>query len=675
MDTLFGAQVSPKTMAQAPTSNEPFVLNGTKADAAGDTANCNADAINPSKAEQIRQKYAEEREKRLRPDGLEQYIGLSNTDDQSLKRLLHDQWDDGTTPSLPLEEGARYKIVIVGAGIGGLLFAVRLQDMGFKPEDMVIVDSAAGFGGTWYWNRYPGLMCDTESYIFMPLLEETGYMPKHKYAYGQELREHANRIAERWSLTDRAMFRTRFEQCAWNDETLEWTVDLTQRPPGGHSISAKIHADFVILCPGPLNRPKILRLPGVGTFQGQSFHASRWDYSVTGGTQEKPDLTNLQDKRVGIIGTGATSVQAIPHLAKWSKQLYVFQRTPASVDVRNQRPTNLQDWAEVTRPGAGWQLARKPQFQHLHLPPSHRAPRSTWSLTDGPTSQSMSVLSGGPTHVTMDNIAEYTAAIHARDLVRSERIRARVDQIIKDANAASKLKAWYSAWCKRPAFHDDYLPSFNLPNVTLVDTNGKGVQRITDSGLVANDTHFPLDVLIFASGFELKPGQSPGASTNARVFGRGGMCLDEKWVDRLSTLHGLMTSDFPNLFFTGFVQSGFSPNYTTCLETSARHTAFLIAECAKRAGPEGRKVVMEPTPEAERAWEKRIAAGALIRAPVVGCTPSYWNAEGKLDQTTPEEKEKRRGAGPCPRGMNDFMDVLQEWRDAGDFGDLRIDVV
>ncbi|EFW16656.1 monooxygenase [Coccidioides posadasii str. Silveira] len=653
--------------------SEESLANGTKPHPVVETANVSSNGFSASKIQNIHQKYAEERSKRLRPDGMAQYINLTTTENQSLKRLLEDKWDDGSAPSLTLEEGAHYKIIIVGAGYGGILFAVRLLDAGFKPKDIVIVDTAAGFGGTWYWNRYPGLMCDVESYIYMPLLEETGYMPKHKYSYGEELREQANRIAKNWSFADRAMFRTMFQRCCWNEDTRTWAVEMTQQqPPNSQPVSAKVHADFVALIPGLLNRPKISNFAGLETFQGQGFHAARWDYKITGGSQEDPTLTNLQDKRVGIIGTGATAIQAVPQLAKWSKHLYVFQRTPSSVDVRNQRATDPEEWAQKIATGPGWQMARNRNFISMA---SNAKPRPSvdmvsdgWSAFPG-----FCALTGGPNAVTMENVADHVAEMHSLDLPRSERIRTRVDEVVQDKKVAENLKPWYAGWCKRPGFHDEYLQAFNLPQVTLVDTGGKGVQEITKTGVVANGEHFDLDVLIFAMGFDISGRQSPAFRSGAQILGRGGQCLDEKWSRGIATLHGITTNGFPNFFFVGPSQTGVSPNYTPTLDTLARHVAFIISENLKNAGDRG-KVAIEPTRAAEEAWAARIKAGAAVLAPVAGCTPSYYNGEGGKDKLSAEEKLAGAAAGPWPLGLNSYMDLLQEWRDTGDFSGFDISV-
>ncbi|RAH70573.1 flavin-containing monooxygenase [Aspergillus aculeatinus CBS 121060] len=644
------------------------------------TASPSLPDISPSEMQKIQQRYAEERDKRQRPEGLSQYISLASAEDPQLKRLLHDPWDGGTSPSVSLEEGARFKVVILGAGFGGLLFAVRLLQTGcLRQEEIVLVDVAAGFGGTWYWNRYPGLMCDIESYIYLPLLEETGYIPKRKYASGEEIREHAQRIAAHWSLEDRAMWRTQVNQCSWSDEAAEWSLDMTQFPPPldndgtkGESFSATVHADFVILAPGPLNLPKVSDFAGFDSFQGSRFLASRWDYDVTGGSPETPVLSRLGGKRVGIIGTGATGIQIVPELAKWCQQLYVFQRTPAQVGVRDQRSTDLDEWTKNVATGPGWQMARFRNFVSFTC--DTQPPPPIDLVADGWTSfRSLQVLGGGGSPPSMEEIPAHITKMHAFDLPRAERIRARVDEIIHDRTVAEQLKAWYPSWCKRPCFHDEYLPTFNQPHVRLVDTNGKGVQAITPTGVVANGEQFDVDVLILAMGYDVKPLESPGARAKVSVFGRAGRSMDEKWVQSPMTLHGVATSGFPNMFFSGVGQTSYFPSYTATLDTCAKHVAFVISEVIKRQG--SGKMTIQVTQDAETAWGLRVQAGAPALAALAGCTPSYLNAEGSLEDVSMEERMKLAASARWPHGMADWMDVLEEWRDAGDLAGLQISVV
>ncbi|PLN84683.1 monooxygenase [Aspergillus taichungensis] len=654
----------------------------------------NSNSPSHVEAERVSQKYAEERAKRLRSDGVDQYVSLNATDDPRLKGFLDDSWDEHNESPVRLQSGDRYRVAIMGAGYGGLLYAARLldSDAGLNPQDLVIIDTAAGFGGTWYWNRYPGIMCDTESYVYMPLLEETGYMPKHKYAYGEELREHADRIAKQWKIDDRAMFRTELHRCTWNDDSCEWSLDLTQRLPCAHGASTRgtIVADFVILSPGLLNRPKLPLLPGLGDFKGPNFLAARWDYAATGGSPLSQQLDRLRDKKVGIVGTGATAVQIVPALAEWCDQLYVFQRTPASVDVRGQRQTDMAEWTNSIQTGPGWQRTRCRNF--LSFGANAQPSEPTDMVSDGWTSfPSYSVLTGGPaaTKVTMDTAAEFVSEMHKLDLARSDKVRERVSSIVKDKDTASKLKAWYPGWCKRPTFHDEYLQAFNRANVHLIDTDGRGVDRIVETGIVANDTTHQLDAIVFSTGFEAGTFGSPARRCGTQVFGRGGKSMDEKWKDPRTkdgqislTLHGVCTRDFPNMFFTSSDQAGIASVFTPTLDVLSRHVAFIVSQSRKKLDKANSElpatehaVVVEPTAEAETSWALRVLSAAASLAPMAGCTPSYFNAEAKMDSMSMDEQIKAAATTRWPAGLIDFMDVLDGLSSANDDSDFDIQVV
>ncbi|KAJ5318338.1 hypothetical protein N7476_004758 [Penicillium atrosanguineum] len=652
-------------------------------------------AETPQEAGQICQKYAEERSKRLRSDGVDQYVNLNTSDDPHLKGFLNDPWDQGAQSPIALQLGAQYRVAIMGAGYGGLLYAARLldSDAGLKPEDLVIIDTAAGFGGTWYWNRYPGLMCDTESYIYMPLLEETGYVPKHKYSYGEELREHADRIAKQWKFDDRAMFRTELHRCTWNDDVAGWSVDLTQRASSadGVSTTGTVFADFVVLSPGLLNRPKLPLLPGLGDFKGPSFLTARWDYATTGGSPASQVLDKLRDKKVGIVGTGATAVQIVPALAKWCDHLYVFQRTPASVDIRGQRSTALDEWSQCIQAGPGWQQARRHNF--LSFGSNARPSEEVDMVSDGWTNfPSYSVLTGGPAaiNVAMETAAEYVSEMHQLDLIRSNRIRERVSTIVKDDSTAAKLKSWYPGWCKRPTFHDEYLDAFNRPNVHLIDTDGRGVDRIVDTGLEANGETHDLDVIIFSTGFEAGTFGSPARRCGAQVFGRGGKSMDDKWHNPKTedgqislTLHGLCARGFPNLFFTSSDQAGIASVFTPTLDAFSKHVAFILPRALKKLekfreenNPKiEHAVLVEPSSEAEADWANRVLSAAASLAPMGGCTPSYFNAEAKMDSMPMDEQIKAAATTRWPAGLNDFVDVLEDLWKANDDSDFDIRVV
>ncbi|KAL1952449.1 hypothetical protein VTO42DRAFT_5387 [Malbranchea cinnamomea] len=628
--------------------------------------------------EEVLQKYARERDKRLRADGDAQFVDIPGS--EKLARYDKDPWEaeflelqrtHGVRPRV--EDGTHTKVFILGAGFAGLVFAVKLLQAGFTIDDLLIVDTAGGFGGTWYWNRYPGLMCDVESYIYMPLLEETGYMPKHKYAQGTELRNYANMMAEKWGLHRAAVFKTLAKEMKWNDDKKSWEVQTIQKSGNNEEHAATVTADFVILGTGLFSNPKMPNLPGIEDFQGHTFHTSRWDYEYTGGSPEDPSLIKLKDKKVGIIGTGATAIQAVPELAKWAKELYVFQRTPSSVDRRDNRETDPEWWArEVLSRGKGWQRKRMENYNafisNCTPPPEEDLVNDGWTeLT------SYCALIGGPNNSKPD----FLSTVHQLDYPRQERIRARVDSIVKDKETADRLKAWYPGWCKRPCFHDEYLQAFNEPHVKLVDTDGKGVSRLTKNGVVVGDNdEYDLDVVVFSTGFNLHPRSSPAARGRLTITGRAGLDMEHKWtVKGVGTLHGIVSRDFPNLFYPPVHQGAVGPNYSYCIEISSTHIAYIISETVKRAAHvRGHKVTVEPTAEAEQEWTMEILkrAGALIGA--ANCTPSYYNNEGALsrrDMSMEEQIALARGSS-WGEGVASYTKVIEEWRAKGDMEGLEV---
>ena len=574
----------------------------------------------------LRARYREEREKRLRPDGNAQYREVAG----ELARFLADPTPDPAPARAARHD--RVEVLIVGAGFSGLLAGARLRDAGV--DSIRIVDDGAEPGGTWYWNKYPGVQCDIESYIYLPLLEELGYLPSEKYSHGPEIAAHASAIAAHYRLLDDPLFRTRVTAMQWDDGTDEWVV-VTDR---GDCMRAR----FVVMATGPLSRPKLPGIPGVEDFAGHTFHTSRWDYAYTGG-DTTGGLTGLRDKTVGIIGTGATAVQCIPHLGEWAQHLFVFQRTPSSVDARGNRPTD-PEWAASLEPG--WQQRRIDNFGVI-VTGGHQEEDL---VADGWT-EILGTLSGlsdrrdGP--VTP---AEIAARIELADFAKMEQIRARVDAIVRDPATADALKPWYRQFCKRPCFHDDYLDTFNRSNVTLVDTGGRGVDRITRDGVVVDGTEYPLDCLIFGTGFEV------GTEYTRRVgcdpVGRDGVTLGEKWGAQVATFHGHLSRGFPNCFFMGGIQSGVSPNFTELYNEQSTHVAYVVQR-VREAGA----TAVEPSAEAEEEWVATLAASNRGRAGFQDqCTPGYYNNEGR-----PGEGPGWFG-GNYGGGAQGFFRILRDWR-------------
>ena len=498
------------------------------------------DPARPFDPDALRKKYREERDKRIRPEGNDQYQEMAG----GYAHYLEDPYV-APVEREPLTD--EVDVVIIGGGFGGLLAGARLRQAGV--DDIRIIEKGGDFGGTWYWNRYPGAMCDVESYIYLPLLEEVGYVPKEKYTHAPEILDHSRAIGETFDLYRNACFQTEVTELRWDDDDDRWVVHTNR----GDAMRAR----FVCMASGPLHRPKLPGIPGIEEFKGHTFHTSRWDYDYTGGDSDG-NLVGLKGKRVGIIGTGATAVQCVPHLGEAADQLYVFQRTPSSIDVRANRPTD-PEWAASL--GPGWQKNRMDNFNTLVSGGFASEDLVNDGWTDIIGKLLLMIQKGAAGEMTAESLAR---TMEMADFEKMEQIRSRVDELVADEQTAEALKPYYRQFCKRPCFHDEYLDTFNRPNVTLVDTNGRGVDRLTEHGIVANGVEYEIDCLIFATGFEV--GTAFTRRAGCELYGRGGLSLSEKWADGTSTFHGMHVRGFPNLFIFSIVQSGFSVNFPHMLD-------------------------------------------------------------------------------------------------------------
>jgi len=587
--------------------------------------------------EALRAKYQEERDKRIRVDHNDQYVEVQG----DFSRYMNDPYVDAGFTRAPLKEDVG--VLIIGGGFGGLLAAARLREAGI--DDIRIVENGGDFGGTWYWNRYPGAQCDIEAYIYLPLLEETGYIPKEKYSFAPEIKEHAQRIGKKLDLYRHACFQTQIKEVRWSEEDFRWIV-TTDRDD-------RFRARYVIMSNGPLNRPKLPGIPGIDTFKGHTFHTSRWDYDYTGG-DTTGNLHKLADKRVAIIGTGATAVQCVPHLARDAKQLFVFQRTPSSVDERGNRPTD-PEWVKTLTPG--WQKRRRDNFNIL----VSGAHQDEDLVSDGWTDIIRNLGGLLPTNIGDDLSPEARAEMmEIADFKKMNQVRARVDRIVKDKATAEALKPWYRQFCKRPTFNDEYLPAFNRPNVKLVDTKGRGVDRITEKGLVFDGVEYEVDCIIFGTGFEV--GTAYTRRAGIEVYGRGGKTLTEYWANGLRTLHGFYSSGFPNCFHMGITQNGLTPNYPHMLEEQMSHITDVIQHAKSQ---EAR--CLEPTPEAEAEWVATIHEKRAITRPFLeSCTPGYYNNEGGPLEGGGFLGENYGG------GAIEFHEIIRKWRSDGQFKGLKL---
>ena len=551
----------------------------------------------------IKQRFATERDLRLRyrPEGTAQFTSELTGE---LARYETDPYGGEIKPRAPIVDTV--ECLFIGGGFSALLTSARLREVGV--ESIRIVERGADVGGTWYWNRYPGVACDVPSYDYLPLLDEMDYVPKDRYAKGGEIFAHCQAIAKKYNLYELAVFQTTVTSTVWNEAEQLWEL-TTDR---GDQMKAR----FVICANGTLSKPKLAKINGMRSFKGRSFHTSRWDYDYT-----KQDLSGLADKVVGIIGTGATAVQAIPGLAAMAKELYVFQRTPSSIDVRDDWATD-PNWARRLKPG--WQANRRAKaLAEPKLTEEQKAKLAAMTREEKIRRQENS------------NI-DYMMRIHQR-----------IDDIVKNKATADALKPWYMFMCKRPCFHDEYLPAYNRPNVYLVDTHGKGVNEINEHGPVFDGQQYNVDVLIYATGFEV---QKTGIYN--QIVGKNGVELNEKYQDGVRTLVGIHSQGYPNMFIMGGYQASFQFNLTDMLQTQGDH----IAGCIDYTRKHGFQAI-DVTADAEEWWVQEVIKHRGKTSRNQDCTPGYYNFEGESN---------RRQDGNYNGGFRQYFTHMKQVRAAMD---------
>jgi len=548
----------------------------------------------------IKEKFQEERNLRLlyRPPGTNQSTSEFSGD---LAKYAIDPYAKEVPGREPITD--KVEVLFIGGGFSALLTSARLRERGI--ESIRIVERGSDVGGTWYWNRYPGAACDVVSYDYLPLLDELDYVPVNHYSRGPEIFAHCQAIADKYNLYELSVFNTTVTETRWDETDQLWHVSTDR--------GDVMRAQFVICANGTLAKPKLSTISGMTSFSGHSFHTSRWDYDYTG-----KNLEHLKDKVVGIIGTGASAVQIVPELAKTAKEVYVFQRTPSSIDIRDDWPTD-PNWARKLEPG--WQSKRRSKlFAAVENSLEKRAAKGAISPEDKLKKQENA------------NI-DYMMRIHRR-----------IDEIVDDETTANALKPWYMFMCKRPCFHNEYLPSFNLPNVHLVDTEGEGITEISPQGPVFKGHGYELDLLIYATGFEV---QQTGIYND--IVGERGVNLQDKYSDGIRTLLGIHTAGFPNLFIMGGYQASFQFNLTEMLQTQGDH----IAECIDHVRRNGHHT-LDVTDEAEEWWVQEVIKHRGKTNRSEECTPGYYNFEGN---------EQRRQDGNYNGGFRQYFESQGEVRE------------
>jgi len=589
----------------------------------------------------LREKYLHERDKRLRSEGQKQYV-------RPVGEFADNYESDPHMPVLPRDSISEdLDVAILGAGWSGILAAYHLKQAGVT--NVRNIDHAGDFGGVWYWNRYPGLQCDNDAYCYLPLLEETGFMPSKKFSDGWEIYEYCQQIGKRFGFYDKALFHTRVTGMRWDEKISRWRV--------GTNRGDEIRARFVIMANGLLNIPKLPGIPGIGDFKGKMFHSARWDYAYTGGTRKNPVLDKLADKRVAIIGTGATAIQAVPYLGRYAEQLYVVQRTPSTVDERPNPPTD-PEWVKTLEPG--WQEERQANFHRAAMeffkPGEPDLVCDIWTEISRNLSAELEAL-GWP----QLSFQEVMARREVVDYRVMERLRQRAASIVKDPQTAEALKPWYRFLCKRPLSNDDFYPTFNRPNVKLIDVSGtKGLERMNETGFVEGGVEYAVDCIIFASGFEVTSDLDRRWGISV-IEGRGGKSIYQHWANGPKTLHGVMTHGFPNQFYIGYIQGGLNASTTEQFGRQGYHIAYVISEALKR----GIKAV-EPTEEAQDAYVKHFEDVMFDSSQFQReCTPGYFTNEGQVKAPW----ALFRSYGP---GWAAFQQFLQEWRNKDNLQGLAL---
>ena len=592
----------------------------------------------------LKRRYELERDKRILPEGNTQYVPAI---DGRFADFGKDPWAAPDFSRAPIVDHT--EVIVAGGGFGGLLVGARLREAGFS--DIRIIEEGSDFGGTWYWNRYPGAMCDIEAHIYLPLLEELNYAPRHRYAYAPEMLEHSQRIGNHYGLYEKACFQTVITAARWIEAEGKWLIETSR--------GDRMTATYFALACGRQSLPKLPGIPGIDAFEGHAFHSSRWDYRYTGG-DSAGNLVGLRDKHVAVIGTGATAVQIVPEVAKWAERLLVFQRTPSSVGIRGQQETG-PDWADMSKPG--WQKERRENFQRLILNMRQEIDyvHDGWVEISGmlkplSSKEVANRLGRRPTPEEIAYLSEL-ADYRAMNVLRS-----RVDEVVNDPATAEALKPWYRWFCKRPCFHDDYLRAFNRPNVTLVDTQGQGVEGLTRRGIVAGGQEHRVDCIIFATGFEA--GITYSRLIGFEIEGCDGTRLSEHWRDGVRTLHGMTTDKFPNcLLVGGNQQTAAAVNAVHLLDEQARHLAYILSATRQRGASR-----LEPSSDAVDAYVDVIRSSPKSKVQVdfyAACTPGYYNGEGKATRSEELFAGGRYGDGPMA-----FYEMLWAWRAEGNLEGL-----
>ena len=501
-----------------------------------------------------------------------------------------------------MNSAAKFDVIIVGAGISGMYMLYRMRKLGLSAR---VIEMGSDVGGTWYWNRYPGARCDTDtmeySYGFDEDLQQEWEWPE-RYPTQPEILGYLNHVADRFDLRPDISFNTRVEAAIFDEATNRWQVETDD--------GSELSAQFLVMATGCISEPNIPAIDGMETFNGPIHHTARWPH----------EGVDLSGKRVAVIGTGSSAVQSIPVIARQAEQLTVFQRSaqwsvpahnrPVDPDLVTEVKANYADFRVRNRQRPGGDVASSPAYDFSAMSVGaeerQRIFEQRWQL-------------GGLSFYTSFNDIRLNSDSNktAADFVRTK-----IREIVKDPKVAEMLCPSHTIACKRGVIDSGYFATFNRSNVLLVDISAAPIQAITPSGIRTTDADYDLDIIIFATGFDAMT----GALLKIDIQGRNGLTLREKWADGPLNYLGLGVPGFPNLFT---ITGPGSPSVLANMMVTIEQHVEWIADCIKYMF-EHKQACIEASDEAQEAW---VAHVNEVAGETLALTCHSWylgaNIEGK----------------------------------------------
>ncbi len=506
-----------------------------------------------------------------------------------------------TTPATVTET---FDAIVVGAGFSGLYMLHQLRKLGLRSR---VFEAGSDVGGTWYWNRYPGARCDSESIYYMfsdhvseELLQEWSW--SERYAAQPEILRYLQFVADRLDLRRDIQFNTRVIAATYDEANNQWLISTDN--------GNQARASFLITAVGCLSAPNLPKFKGLESFKGTWYHTGNWPH----------DPVSFSGQRVAVVGTGATGVQVVPEVAREAAYVYVFQRTPNyNIPARN-RPLDAEYIQQIkSQYREIWHKARISGFGL----PYDAVNRSALSVSPEEREQIYwAAWNKGGFYLGIETFSDLLVNKEANETA-SEFIRARIRELVYDPKVAELLiPRDHHFFTKRPPLEHGYYEAFNRDNVTLIDVRSTPIEEITPQGIRTSDTEYEADAIIFATGFDAMT----GSLFKMNISGRDGITLNDKWADGPRTYLGLATHGFPNMFMITGPQS---PSVLTNMTVAIEQHVEWITDCINYLRSHGVRMI-EAQAEAEEAWVNH--ATQVAEATLLVNTPSWWvgaNIPGK----------------------------------------------